>query len=58
MLHLINSHRNHICLIQQDISRHQYRVGEKSCVDIVRMFGGFVLKLCHTVQLTHIGKAV
>ena len=28
MLHLVNSYRNHIRLVQQDIRRHQDRIGE------------------------------
>ena len=58
MLHLIDTHRNHIRLIKQDICRHQYRIGKKTCVDIVRMLGRLVLELGHTAQLTHVGVAV
>ena len=58
MLHLVDPHRNHIRLIQQDIRRHQHRVGKEPRIDIVRMLGRLILKLGHAVQLSHVGKAV
>ena len=58
MLHLINTDRNHIRLIQQNISSHQYWICKETCVDIVCMFCRLIFKLRHTVQLSHIGKAV
>ena len=58
LLHLINSYRNHIRLIQKNICRHQHRIGKKSGIDIVCMLCRLILKLGHTVQFTHIGKTV
>ena len=58
MLLLIYSHRHNVCLIEQDVRRHQHRVSEKPGVDIVRMLGRLVLELGHPVQLAHVGKAV
>ena len=58
MLHLVDTHRHHVRLVQQDICGHEYRVREQARVDIVGMLGSLVLKLGHPVQLAHIGKAV
>ena len=58
MLHLIHAHRHHIRLVQQNIRSHQYRIGKKSRIDIVRMLCRLILELGHPVQLSHIGKAV
>ena len=58
MLRLIFPHRYHIGLKQQNICRHQYRVSEKSCVDIFRMLLRLIFKLGHPVHFPHIGKAV
>ena len=58
MLQLILADRNHVCLIEQDIGGHQYRIGKQPRIDVIRMFGRLVLKLRHAVQFSHIGKTV
>lgn len=58
MLLLIHANRNQVCLIQQNIRCHKNRICVESRIDIIRVFCGFILKLGHAVQLTHIGKAV
>src|SRR5699024_1671347 len=58
VLHLVNAYRNHISLVEQDIRSHKNRIGEKSCIDVIRMFCCLVLKLSHSVQLSHISKTV
>ena len=58
VLHLVDPHRHHVRLVQQDICGHEHRVREQARVDIVGMLGSLVLELGHPVQLAHIGKAV
>ena len=54
MLHLIDANRNHICLIKENVRRHQNRIREKTGIDIVGMLRGFILELRHTIELAHI----
>ena len=54
MLLLIGTHRHQIRLIQQNICRHQYRIGKESGCDIVSMLLGLLLKLSHTAQFTEL----
>ena len=58
MLHLIHTNRNHVCLVKKNVCCHQNRIGKKSGIDIICMLGSLILKLGHTIELTHIGKAV
>ena len=57
MLALILSHRHQIRLIQQDVRRHQHRVGEQSGGDIVRVLSSLGLELGHAAQLAELGIA-
>ena len=57
VLGLVGAYRHIICLIQQDIRRHQGRIGKQARIDIVRMFGRFILELGHTGQLPEEGVA-
>ena len=58
MLLLIVAHRHKIRLIQQNIRRHQCRIGKQTAVNVFRVLGGFVLKLGHSAQLTEHGIAI
>ena len=58
MLFLVDAYRHKVCLVKQNIRRHQSRVGEKPGIYIIRMFGGFVFELCHALQFAKLGVAV
>ena len=51
MLLLILAHRDIVGLIEQDIRRHQRRIGEETAVDVLAVLGGLVLKLRHAREL-------
>ena len=54
MLGLVLAHGN---VINQDIRRHQHRVGEQAAVDVVGVLGALVLELGHAGQLAELGVA-
>ena len=58
MLLLIAAHRHQVRLIEQNIRRHQSRIGEQARVDVVCIFGGLILELGHPGELTEHGVAV
>ena len=58
VLALIHANRNKIGLVQQNVCRHQNRIGEQTDIDVVRMLGGFVLELGHAGSLAEHGEAV
>ena len=58
VLLLVQTNRNQVGLIQQDVGSHQGRIGEQTGVDIIGVFSGFVLELGHTGQLAELGVAV
>jgi len=58
VLLLVQTNRNQVGLIQQDVGSHQGRIGEQTGVDVVSVFSGFVLKLGHAGQLAELGVAV
>ena len=58
MLLLVLTHRHIVRLIQQNIRRHQGRVGEEAAVDVVGILGALVLELGHAAQLAEHGVAV
>ena len=51
MLLLVLPDRHKVGLIQQNVGRHQYGIGEQTSVDVVAVRGGFVLELRHPRQL-------
>ena len=51
MLLLILAHGDIVGLIEQDIRRHQRRIGEETAVDVLAVLGGLVLKLRHAREL-------
>ena len=57
MLFLVRADGHHVGHVKQNVRRHQHRIGEKTGVDVVRVFGGLVLKLGHPLQFAHVGKA-
>ena len=57
MLGLILPHRHKVGVVDEDIRRHQHRVGEQTAVHIVGMLGGLVLELGHAGQLAKLGVA-
>ena len=58
MLLLVVPHGHQVRLVQQDVRRHESRVGEKARVDVLRVLGGLVLELGHAAQLAEHGIAV
>ena len=40
VLALIHANRNEVGLVQQNVSRHQNRIGEQTDIDVVRVLGG------------------
>jgi len=58
VLLLVAAHRHQIRLIQQNIRRHQSRIGKQARVDVVRVLGGLILELGHAAQLAEHGVAV
>ena len=58
VLALIHANRNEIGLVQQNVCRHQNRIGKQTDIDVVRMLGGFVLELGHAGSLAEHGEAV
>ncbi|MPM58534.1 hypothetical protein SDC9_105365 [bioreactor metagenome] len=57
MLFLICADGNELRLIDQDIRRHEYGIGEEPRVDILRVLCALFLKLRHARELAHIGVA-
>ena len=57
MLALVFADGNVIGLVKQDVGRHQRGVGEQPGVDVVDVFGRFVLELGHARQLAEHGVA-
>ena len=51
MLLLILAHGDIVGLIEQDIRRHQRRIGEETAVDVLAVLGRLVLKLRHAREL-------
>ena len=58
VLLLVDADRHDIGLIQQDIRRHQHRIGEQPGVDVVGVLCALVLELRHAGKLTEHGEAV
>ena len=58
MLALVNAHWHKVRLVEQDIRRHQRRIGEETAVDVLAVLGGLVLKLRHARQLAELRIAV
>ena len=58
MLLLVAAHGHQIRLIQQNIRRHQSRIGEQARVDVVRVLGRLILELGHAAQFAEHGVAV
>ena len=54
MLLLILTDRHEVGLIDENIRRHQHRVGEQARGDVVRVLGGLVLELRHAAQLAEL----
>ena len=54
MLLLVLAHRDIVGLIEQDIRRHQRRIGEETAVDVLAVLGGLVLKLRHARELAEL----
>ena len=51
MLLLIDADRHEVGLVEQNVCRHEGRVCEKACVDILRVLCALVLKLRHSRKL-------
>src|SRR2546427_959721 len=58
MLSLIFSHGHEICLIEQDVRRHQNGIIKESHCHILALFPSLVFKLRHPLQLRHAHQAV
>ena len=57
MLPLVLSHRHQVCLVQQNIRRHEDRIGKQARSDVVCMLLGLGLELGHAAQLAELGIA-
>ena len=57
MLLLVLTHRDQVGLVEQDVRRHQHRVGEQAGGDVVGVLFGLVLELGHAGQLPKLGVA-
>ena len=51
MLLLVDAHGYEVGIVDEDVSRHEHRIGKQARVDILRMPGTLFLKLVHTRQL-------
>ena len=58
VLHLVRADRHLVRLIEQDIARHQARVGEETRVDVIGVLCAFILELGHAGKLAELGVAV
>ena len=58
MLFLVGADRHVIRVVEQDIGRHQARVGEQAGVDVVGVLCGFILELRHAGELAELRVAV
>ena len=58
MLLLVLPDGNIVRLIQQDVCRHQSGIGKETAVDVLGVFGAFVLELGHTAEFAEHGVAV
>ena len=58
MLLLVHADRHVVCLIQQNIRRHQHRISKQTDVDVFRVFLTFIFKLCHTCRFPELRVAV
>ena len=58
MLFLIHTHRHQFRLVQQDVRRHQRRIGKQPGIDIVGVLGALILELGHSGQFPEHGIAV
>ena len=54
MLFLVGADRHVIRVVEQDIGRHQARVGEQAGVDVVGVLCGFILELRHAGELAEL----
>ena len=57
VLGLVLAHRDQVRIVDQDVCRHQGRVGEQAAVDVVGVLGAFVFELGHAAQLAELGVA-
>ena len=57
MLPLVLAHRHQVRLVQQNIRRHQHRIGKQARSDVIRVLLGLLLELGHAAQLAKLGIA-
>jgi hypothetical protein len=58
VLSLVNAYGHNVGLVEQNVCRHKSGVGEKTCIDVLRVLLALVLKLCHTGELAKHGVAI
>ena len=58
MLFLVGTDRHKIRLVEQDVGGHQHWIIEEGDVDIRLVLLGFILKLGHAVEFTHIRECI
>ena len=58
MLFLIIPYRDMCCVIQQDVRRHQSRIGEQPDRGVLRVFARLILELGHALHPSHTRHAV
>ena len=57
MLGLVSAYGYIVRLIEQDVARHQRRIGEEARIDVLRVLGALVLELGHAAKLAELGAA-
>ena len=57
MLLLVLSHRHHVRLVDENVRRHQRRVGKEPGVDVFRVLCRFILELGHPGKFPELGVA-
>lgn len=55
MLFLVFANGYFYASVQQDVGRHQHRVGKQSCVDVVGLSTCFVFERGYTLQFAQVG---
>ena len=57
MLALVLAYGHQVRLVEQDVRRHEHRVGEEAGGDVVGVLLGLLLELGHAAELTELGAA-
>ena len=58
VLRLVGADGDVVGLVEQDVARHERRIGKETRVDVLRVLRGFVLELRHAGELTELRAAI